>query len=99
MTDGPYAPLSLSRQWNDFGRALVRPAFEEEAAPCLRRAVLGDARREQVGELSSFLREALATKEPELFPDTGEGALEAARSLFLHADGAIGTGSLPTRAA
>lgn len=82
MTDGPYAPLSLSRQWNEFGRALARPAFEEEAAPCLRRAVLEDARREQVGELSNFLIEALAPKEPELFPESGEATLKAARVKF-----------------
>ncbi len=82
MTDGPYAPLSMSRQWNDFGRALVRPAFEEEAAPCLRRAVLGDARREQVGELCTYLIEALSPKEPDLFPDASQAALEDARARF-----------------
>lgn len=82
MTDGPYAPLSMNKQWNDVGRALVRPAFEEEAAPCIRLALAGDARRQQVRELSDFLTEALLPKEPELFPDQDTGALEAARARF-----------------
>lgn len=82
MTDGPYAPLSMNKQWNDVGRALVRPAFEEEAAPCIRLALAGDARRERVRELSDFLTEALVPKEPELFPDQDNGALEAARARF-----------------
>ncbi|NWH07411.1 MAG: hypothetical protein HXY22_01960 [Alphaproteobacteria bacterium] len=82
MTDGPYAPLSMSRQWNEFGRALVRPAFEKEAAPCLRRAVLGDARREHVGELAAFLKDALRHSEPDLFEDGRQAALDAARERF-----------------
>lgn len=82
MTDGPYAPLSMSRQWNEFGRALARPAFEEDAAPCLRRAVLRDARREQVGELSAFLTDTLSHKEPDFFDDAQRAALDAARERF-----------------
>lgn len=82
MTDGPYAPLSMSRQWNDFGRALLRPAFEEDIAPCLQRAVLHDARREQVGELMAYLKGTLAPKEPDFFGDGQKAALDNARSLF-----------------
>src|SRR5690349_18278751 len=82
MTDGPYAPLSISRQCNEFVRALVRPAFEEEAAPCLGRAVLGDARREHVGELAAFLKDALRAGEPDLFGDGRQAALDAARERF-----------------
>jgi len=72
----------MSRQWNEFGRALVRPAFEEDAAPCLRRAVLKDARREQVGELVTFLKTSLSSKEPDFFGDGQKAALDAARNRF-----------------
>ncbi|HEY2446490.1 MAG TPA: hypothetical protein VGI20_12215 [Rhizomicrobium sp.] len=101
MTDGPYAPLSMSRQWNEFGRALARPAFAEEAAPCLRHAVLSDARREQVGELVAFLKKALSPKEPDFFGDARKEALDVARNRFLapmaqsaldHCEGALREG-------
>lgn len=82
MTDGPYAPLSMSRPWHEVGRALVRPAFEEEAGPCLRRAVLGDARRENVADLATFLKDVLRPGDPDLFGDAQQAAFDAARTRF-----------------
>jgi hypothetical protein len=72
----------MSRPWNEFGRALVRPAFEEEAAPCLRRAVLGDANREGVDDLAAHLKEALSSDEPDLLGDRQQAVLDAAREEF-----------------
>lgn len=107
MTDGPYAPLSMSRQWKDFGRAVALSAFEEEAAPSLRRAILSDARREHVSELASFLKQALCSGEPDLFQDGQQAALDVGRARFIapmaqsvldHCEGALRDGDDPIAA-
>ena len=83
MTDGPYAPPSMGRQWNAFARTIALAAFEEECRPRFRDAVCSDARRQQVDEAAEFLRRRLPEKpQQNLFGVLPIDAFAAAREAF-----------------
>jgi hypothetical protein len=82
MTDGPYAPPSMSRQWKELARAVRLPAFEEDCPARFREALSADARRERVGEVAAFMEGQLAAQEGGLFGTAFEDILNAARQRF-----------------
>jgi hypothetical protein len=82
MTDGPYAPPSMNRQWNDAARSFRLSAFEEESPARFRAALSADARREQVAEAVAFMKERLAEQEAGLFGASFQDTLNAARQRF-----------------
>lgn len=83
MTDGPYAPPSMSRQWKDLARAVRLSAFEEEGPSRFREALSADARRECIGDAARFLSEKVSAQAHDLFGANFDDILNAARQRFV----------------